>query len=105
LRCVLLIVCAGLLTGCPSRHVRLVNRATTPGARYTCGAAGECKPATVNVPSELNQSGTTFVVLPRQCSGRIHQIVVLEAQSGKPEIDVTCAPLEEPIAKPLEEMK
>jgi hypothetical protein len=101
----LLILWIGLLTGCTGRHVRMISPATSPGARYTCAPAGECKPATVDVPSRLNPSGTKFVVLPRQCAGRIHQIVILNAQSSTPEVDVTCAPLEEPVARPLEEMK
>jgi hypothetical protein len=91
-----------LATACTSSHVRLVAPDTTAGARYTC-APGEglsCQPATTDVPEELNQSGTVFVVLPRECKGKIHQIVIFDAGTAKPKVDATCAPEEEP----LEEM-
>ncbi|HVJ19174.1 MAG TPA: hypothetical protein VM686_27330 [Polyangiaceae bacterium] len=90
--------------GC-SRHVRLENPHTAPGARYTCAAGRECVPATADVPAELNQSGTAFVILPTQCAGRIHKIVVLNADSSEPEVDVTCAPIEDEGSGPIEEMK
>lgn len=87
---------------CGGRHVRLVSPDTTAGPRYTCepGEGGVCQPAVVDVPAELNPSGTVFVILPRQCQGKIHQIVVLDADSSKPRVEATCAPREEP----LEEM-
>jgi hypothetical protein len=103
----LLICCAGLLGACGHRHVSIENPATTPGSRYTCKSMDSCTPATVDVPARLNQSGTTFVALPRQCAGRIHKIVILNADSSTPEIDVTCAPIEAPAepAGPIEEMQ
>ncbi len=97
-----LLLLAALVSACGGRHLRLVAPDTTAGPRYTCerGAAGVCQAAVVDVPEELNQSGTVFVILPRQCQGRVHQIVVLDAESSTPRVDVTCAPREEP----LEEM-
>jgi hypothetical protein len=82
--------------GC-ARHVRLTTPATDPGARYVCRGEGECQPADVDVPSERNPSGTTAITLPRQCAGKIHQILVIDAGSSEPKVDVTCAPAEEPI--------
>jgi hypothetical protein len=88
---------AGWVLSC-SHHVRMQSPDTAPGARYTCNKQSkECTPATTDVPAELNQSGTTFVNLPRQCQGRINQIVVLDADTSNPQVDVTCAPAEEPI--------
>jgi hypothetical protein len=89
----LLLVVSSL--GC-ARHVRLTTPDTDPAARYVCGEGG-CQPADVDVPSERNPSGTTFINLPRQCAGRIHQILIVDADSSDPKVDVTCAPAEEPI--------
>jgi hypothetical protein len=88
-----------LATACSGSHVRLVAPDTTAGPRYSC-APGEgqiCQPATTDVPEELNRSGTVFVILPRQCKGKIHQIVIIDAGSSKPKVDATCAPQEEPL--------
>lgn len=87
---------------CSGSQVRLVAPDTTAGSRYSClpGEGQICQPATTDVPEELNQSGTVFVILPRQCKGKIHQIVITDAGSSKPKVDATCAPEEEP----LEEM-
>jgi hypothetical protein len=70
---------------------------TSAGARYTCEPGKACVPATTDVPSDLNPSNTAFVILPAECKGHINRIVVLEADSSKPKLDVTCAPLEEPV--------
>jgi hypothetical protein len=88
-----------LLAACGGSQVRLVAPDTTAGPRYTCvsGEGKECQPATTDVPSELNESGTVFVILPRECKGKIHQIVVLDAGSSSPKVDATCAPSEEPV--------
>jgi hypothetical protein len=80
-----------------SRHVKMEVPQTSAGARYTCAPGKACVPATTDVPSELNASGTAFVVLPAECKGRINRIVVLDADSSNPKLDVTCAPLEEPV--------
>jgi hypothetical protein len=89
-----------LLAACSGgSQVRLVAPDTTAGPRYTCvvGEGKVCEPAATDVPEELNQSGTVFVILPRECKGKIHQIVVLDAGSSTPKIDATCAPSEEPV--------
>jgi hypothetical protein len=90
---------AAVLIACGGSQVRLVSPDTTPGPRYTCqpGEGAVCQPATTDVPEDLNRSGTVFVILPRECKGRIHQIVVLDAGSSHPKVDATCAPQEEPV--------
>ena len=83
--------------GCSAHHVRLTTPDTDPGARYVCLGEGPCQPADVDVPSERNRSGTKSITLPRECAGKIHQILVIDADSSEPKVDVTCAPQEEPI--------
>jgi hypothetical protein len=94
-----LLLLALALGACGGSQVRLVAPDTAPGPRYTCqpGEGMVCQPATTDVPQDLNQSGTVFVILPRECKGKIHQIVVLDAGSSSPKVDATCAPQEEPI--------
>jgi hypothetical protein len=84
-----------LSLGACAHHLRLTSPDTDPGARYTCDGAGACRPATTDVPSERNPSGMTIVILPRECAGKIHEILILDAGSSEPKVDVTCAPLEE----------
>ena len=79
-----------------THHVRLTSPDTDPGARYVCSESGECRPADNDVPEDDNPSGTTPITLPRQCGGKIHQILIVDAGSSKPEVRVTCAPAEEP---------
>jgi hypothetical protein len=84
-----------LAAGC-ARHVRLVFPETEKASRYIC-REGEapCEPATRDIASERNQSGTTQITMPTQCGGRFHEIVVLDADSSEPTVDVTCAPAED----------
>jgi hypothetical protein len=79
--------------------VRLVAPDTTAASRYSCepGDGKICTPATTDVPSDLNQTHTAFVILPRECKGRFQQIVVIDADSSEPKVDVTCAPEEAPV--------
>lgn len=85
-----------VLSGCMHRHISLENPATSPSSRYSCPPrAAPCVPATTDVPGERNPSGMAFFALPRQCSGRIHKIVILKADTSTPEVDVTCAPFED----------
>ena len=86
-------VCLVGLGAC-AHHVRLAAPETSPGARYTCKPEVGCEPATTDVPSDRNRSGTTFVVLPRECRGSFNEIVIQDADSGEPTVDVTCAPPE-----------
>jgi hypothetical protein len=88
------IAVAALLTlagGC-SRHVRLVFPETEKASRYVCReGGGPCEAATSDIPSERNRSGTTQITMPAQCGGRFQEIVVLDADSSDPTVDVTCA--------------
>jgi hypothetical protein len=90
---------AAASSACGGSQVRLVSPDTTAGSRYSCqpGEGQVCQPATTDVPEDLNHSGTVFVILPRECKGRVHQIVVLDAGSSHPKVDATCAPPEEPV--------
>jgi hypothetical protein len=90
---------AAVSSACGGSQVRLVSPDTTPGSRYTCqpGEGAVCQPATTDVPEDLDPSGTVFVILPRECKGKVHQIVVLDAGSSHPRVDATCAPQAEPV--------
>jgi hypothetical protein len=95
------VVLASVLGVCLSlscaRHVRLVVPDTSPGPRYVCRAPAHCQPAAVDDPAQANPPGTLQIALPRECQGRVNEILVVGAQSGNPEVQVTCAPVEEPI--------
>ena len=80
-----------------THQLRLSTPDTDPGARYVCTSTGECRAADTDVPAEDNPSNTTFVTLPGQCGGRVHQILIIDAGSSNPEVRVTCAPAEEAI--------
>lgn len=83
-------------SGC-ARHLRLQVPHTSAGARYVCAPQAPCQPATTDIPEERNRSGTAYVILPEQCAGALHEVVVFDADTSEPSVDVTCAPLEEPI--------
>ena len=83
---------AWVLIGCASQQ-RMVMPDTTGGSRYSCGTERACKPSTRDVPADNATSGTDFVVGPRECQGRVHEIIVRDD-----EIEVVCAPVEEPIS-------
>jgi hypothetical protein len=88
--------------GC-AHHVRLVVPHTTGSGRYDCSADKPvCVPATHDMPADAARSGTAFVVLPAQCHGRIHEVLVRDADSPSPQVTVTCAPIEN---APIEEMR
>ena len=85
----------GLLASAGCAHnLQLVVPDTTPGASYSCPGRVACEPASVDDPAAAAQSGTSFVVLARQCNGRIHRILVSDAGSSSPQVTVTCAPVE-----------
>jgi hypothetical protein len=67
---------------------------SSPGARYLC-TAERCTPATTIDPARSNRLHTYSVALPRECAGRVHEVLVLDAHSKHPEIEVACAPREE----------
>jgi len=73
----------------------LVAPDTTAASSYTCHVEEEaCAPATSDVPADANRAHTAFVRLPKKCGGRIHQIVIHDAGTKHPTVEVTCAPAE-----------
>lgn len=96
LRSILVAGAVTLTCGC-ARNLRLVVADTSPGPRYSCRAPSDCRPADVDDPALANPPGTVQVALPRECGGRLHEVLVRHAQGSNPEVIVTCAPLEEPI--------
>ena len=85
--------------GCSGQSLRLVTPDTTPGQRYTCRPGGTCEPAATDVPEDQNPAGTLFIMLPRECQGRIHQLIVLDAGSSHPTVEASCAPAEKPLGE------
>lgn len=80
-------------TGC-AHHVRLISPSTPDSSTYVCrttNGAPNCQPSTVVDPAMANAARTAFVTLPRECNGRIQQILVRDADSSSPEVYVTCA--------------
>jgi hypothetical protein len=82
--------------GCGSQQLRLTSPQTTPGIAYTCTSATECYPASVATAPEGQEAEAITLTLPGECKGVIHEIVVREADSSSPEIDVTCGKQEAP---------
>jgi hypothetical protein len=82
---------ATFLLGCGSQQLRLTAPDTAVGIGYTCTAANTCYPASVNAPEEGTHDDAIPLALPRECNGQFHEIVIRNADSSSPEIDVTCA--------------
>lgn len=86
-----------------SHHVQLkfpqTEKAAGPG--YVCSATStseaRCSDATVIDPAQQNASGTTFVILPTQCAGQVHQVTIQDADSDEPKVHVLCAAQENPL--------
>ena len=79
------------LLGCGSQQLRLTSPDTTGGIGYTCNAANNCYPASLATPVEGQPDEAVPLLMPRECQGRIHEILIRNADSSEPEIDVTCA--------------
>lgn len=86
----LLLASSSLLGAC-AHHVKLVTPDTSPASAYECGVEVQCQPASILDDARLNQSGTAFVALPKECRGRFQQIVILDADSSHPTVVATCA--------------
>lgn len=94
--------------GC-SRQVRLVVPETDyGGVAFVCTAAdGEDSPSTCasegrEDPSINAKSGTAFIVLPKECDGRFHELLIENADSSSPTVRASCATRatpDEPIEK------
>ena len=79
------------LAGCGSQQLRLTSPDTAPGIGYTCTSSNTCYPASVKAPEEGAHDDALPLALPRECHGQIHEILIRNADSSTPEIDVTCA--------------
>jgi hypothetical protein len=79
------------LFGCGSQQLRLTAPDTAVGIGYTCTAANTCYPASVSTPEEGTHDDAIPLALPRECNGQFHEILIRNADSSSPEIDVTCA--------------
>ena len=79
------------LLGCGSQQLRLTSPDTSGSIGYTCNAANSCYPASLATPVEGQPDEAIPLTMPRECNGRIHEILIRNADSSDPEIDVTCA--------------
>ena len=91
--------CIVCLVGCGSQQLRLTSPETSGGVSYTCTSANTCYPGSLANPVEGQPDEAIPLLLPRECQGRIHEIVIREADSSSPEIDVTCATAEVPASQ------
>lgn len=87
---------AVMLLGCGSQQIRLTSPETKAGIGYTCTSATTCYPASV-MTHEGAKDEAVALTLPAECNGQFHEILVRNADSSSPEIDVTCA---QPMAAP-----
>jgi len=95
-----LAACIVALIGCGSQQLRLTAPETSPGVSYTCTSANTCYPASLASPAEGEPDEAIPLIMPRECQGQVHEIVIREADSSSPEIDVTCATPEGAAPKP-----
>lgn len=84
-------LCAGVLLGCGSQQLRLTAPETRAGNSYTCTAANTCYPASMAAPVEGQPDEAVPLLMPSECQGQIHEILIRDPDSSSPEIDVTCA--------------
>lgn len=74
-----------------AHHAKLVAPDASPASAYECSVGGQCRPASILDDARLNQSGTAFIVLPKECRGHFQQIVILDSDSDSPTVVATCA--------------
>lgn len=74
-----------------SHHAKLVAPDASPASAYECSVDAQCRPASILDDARLNQSGTAFIVLPKECRGHFQQIVILDSDSDSPTVVATCA--------------
>lgn len=100
---------APVLTGC-HHHVRLGIPDTTHGTQFICtkqeiekdGKKTKtyvCQQSSVIVPELADRSNTELIVLPRECNGMFNEVLVRNADTGSPEVWVTCAPPNQGVQK------
>src|SRR5262245_55366238 len=86
-----MIACVVGLLGCGSQQLRLTAPDTTAGVGYTCTAANTCYPASLATPAEGEPDEALPLIMPKECNGHVHEILIRDPDSSSPEIDVTCA--------------
>lgn len=90
-----------LVSSSCSHHVKLVAPDASPASAYECPGDQPCRPAAVLDDARLNQSGTAFIRLPRECHGHFQQVVILDADSDTPTVVATCAARENPVVETM----
>ncbi len=88
-----------LSTGCGPKHVILWTGESGTGSLYECTEKGEknsCVPSRDETLVNETLSGTLYLDLPKQCAGRVHQVLLHDLRSGKPQVFVKCGPPENP---------
>jgi hypothetical protein len=96
----MLLLCTFALAaaGCGSPQIRLSSPDTAAGIAYTCTSANTCYPGSAAIPEEGAKDNAIPLTLPHECAGMIHEILIRNADSSSPEIDVTCARPKAPAA-------
>jgi hypothetical protein len=84
-------VASGAVFGCGSQQLRLTSPETTGNISYTCTSSNTCYPASMTGQAEGQPDEALRLLMPRECHGHIHEIMIRNADSSSPEIDVTCA--------------
>ncbi|HEY0095308.1 MAG TPA: hypothetical protein VGB96_13330 [Archangium sp.] len=88
-----------LSTGCAPKHVMLWTGESGTGSLYECSETSKqetCAPSRNETLVNETLSGTLYLDLPKQCAGRVHQILLHDVRSGRPRVFVKCAPPENP---------
>lgn len=90
--------CIALWAMACSRHVQLKFPESERGDAFVCSATksseARCNRVDTIDPALQNRSGTSFVILPRECKGSFNQITVQNSHASEPTAHVICAPLE-----------
>jgi hypothetical protein len=77
--------------GSPFEHVRLdAAGSTSPGSPYLCTVGRGCEPSDMQILSAENLKHTAFINLPAECRGTFPQLIVYDAHSKSPSVDVHC---------------
>jgi hypothetical protein len=87
----------GTVPSIPFSHVMLQTNETGTGSLYTCTQTDNqyiCAPAKDEGQANETLSGTLYVNLPKECSGRFRQILLHNVSSGPPQVLVKCGTFE-----------
>jgi hypothetical protein len=86
------VLAVAALSNCAHTTLALVDPTYRDSAvGYLCKASG-CQPASSIVPGTDEKVGMVNVVLPEQCQTKFVRLVVHEAGSSDPSVEVWCAP-------------